>query len=147
MTAAYTDGFAIIILMIREIMIQDYDNLIGFWGKNYFVGDMDSKDRLALFLEKNPGLSILMEENGGIIGTALGSFDGRRGYIQKVVVDTDHRKRGIGKQLVDHVITKLKDLGATYIPIAVEEELVHFYTTCGFQKTSLVPMKLEIIRK
>lgn len=131
-------------MTFREITIADYDNLISFWKTNYFVGEADSKDRLEIFLEKNPNLSLLVEENGVTLGTALGSFDGRRGYIQKVVVDKTYREKGLGKQLVEKVIAKLRTLGATYIPISVEEEFVHFYENCGFKKTSHVSMNLEI---
>jgi ribosomal protein S18 acetylase RimI-like enzyme len=129
---------------IREITIADYEILIPFWKENYFVNEMDSKDRFARFLEKNQHLSVLAEENGVIHGTALGSFDGRRGYLQKVVVGKEYRKKGIGLQLVKKVIEKLKLIGATYVPISVEEENIHFYQNCGFKKTKQVPMNIEI---
>lgn len=131
-------------MTLRTITIGDYENLVPFWKANYFVSKMDSKDRFKLFLEKNPGLSILAKENGNIVGTALGSFDGRRGYLQKVVVEKTFREHGIGRQLVEMVIDKLKTLGTTYIPISVEEELVHFYENCGFKKTTQIPMNIEI---
>jgi len=129
---------------IREINIDDYDKLILFWKSNYFVNEMDSKDRFANFLLKNSKLSLLVEEKGIIFGTALGSFDGRRGYIQKVVVDRKYRKKGLGQQLVQKVIEKLRLLGATYIPISVEEENIHFYENCGFKRTKQAPMNIEI---
>jgi len=131
-------------MTFREITIADYDNLVPFWKANYFVNEMDSKDRFELFLEKNTNLSLLAEENGIIVGTVLGSFDGRRGYIQKVVINKTYRGKGLGQQLVEKVIVKLRVAGATYIPISVEEKLVHFYENCGFKKTTQVPMNIEI---
>ena len=131
-------------MTVREITISDYENLVSFWEKNYFVSEMDSHDRLELFLNKNPDLSILAEENGIILGTALGSFDGRRGYLQKVVVDKNFRKQGLGQELVENVVDKLKNLGAVYIPIAIEQEYVSFYENRGFKKSSQVPMGLDI---
>lgn len=131
-------------MTFREIIIADYENLIFFWKVNYFVNEMDSHDRFELFLKKNPNLSILAEENGTILGTALGSFDGRRGYLQKVVVDKTYRRKGVGKQLVKKVIEKLRTVGAIYIPISAGEDLVHFYEDCGFKKTTQVPMNIEI---
>lgn len=116
----------------------------GFWEKNYFVKEMDSFNRFKLFLEKNPDLSVLIEEDGEIIGTAFGSFDGRRGYLQKVVTDKNLRRKGIGRQLVEEVIKRLKSLGVVYIPINVEEDLVTFYEKCGFKKTTQIPMNKNI---
>lgn len=131
-------------MTFRGIDIQDYEKLIPFWKENYFVNEMDSYERFKLFLEKNPNLGILAEDDGVIVGTALGSFDGRRGYLQKVVVDKKLRKKGLGQQLVKKVIAKLQTLGTIYIPINVEQEFVHFYENCGFKKTTQVPMNINL---
>ena len=130
-------------MLIREITLDDYPKLIPFWRDNYFVTDMDNKERFKLFLEKNPNLSILMENNSQIIGTALGSFDGRRGYIQKVVTNKELRGKGIGKKLVDEVVKRLHRLGVLYIPIAVEDKNILFYERCGFKKTKQVSMSIS----
>ena len=128
---------------LRTIAFSDYDQLIPFWRENYFVSEMDSAERFKLFLEKNPDLSVLIEENERIIGSALGSFDGRRGYIQKVVTSKELRKRGIGKQLMNEVIKRLRKLGVLYIPINVENELVGFYEKNGFKRTEQTPMSIS----
>lgn len=128
----------------RDITLEDYEQLIPFWKENYSVWDSDKFESFKLFLEKNPRLSILVEEDGKIVGNVLGSFDGKRGYIQKLVVDKNLRKKGIGQHLVERLIKKLKALGAIYIPIAVEEYNVSFYEKCGFKKTSATSMSLEI---
>jgi len=131
-------------MTIRTITFHDYPNLIPFWEENYFVKEMDSEPRFQLFLEKNPNVSVLMEDDNKIIGTALGSFDGRRGYIQKVVTAKTSRKKGVGKQLVDEVIKRLKSLGVLYIPIQCDPENVSFYEKCGFKKSTMTPMNMNI---
>jgi len=131
-------------MIIRSITIEDHQMLIPFWKANYFFNEMDNFARFKFFLDKNPNLSILAEENGEIIGSALGSFDGRRGYLQKLVVRKDFRKRGLGKQLVGKIIQRLKELNCLYIPISVEEELVIFYESCGFKKTKQIPMNIDL---
>src|ERR1035437_5470569 len=111
---------------LRTIAISDYEKLISFWKENYFVTDMDSLERFKLFLDKNPQLSVLMEENGEIISTALGSFDGRRGYLQKVVTAKNLREKGIGKRLVEEVLKRLKVAGAVYVPLSANKDIVAF---------------------
>lgn len=128
---------------LRTITLDDYSKLIAFWEENYFVAEMDDKNHFSLFLDKNPHLSVLIEENGIIIGTALGSYDGRRGYLQKVVTSKHARKRGVGKQLVNEVISRLKAVGALYIPISVEEGLVPFYEKCGFVRKDATSMSFS----
>jgi len=130
-------------MVIKEITIDHYDRLISFWKDNYFVSEMDNRDRFNLFLDKNPNLSIFAEDNGEIVGTALGSFDGRRGYIQKVVTKKDLRQRGIGKQLTEDLLQRLKALGVIYIPIAVEMETTSFYEKCGFKISDSTAMNIS----
>ncbi len=130
-------------MKFRTIVLDDYDKLIQFWKANYFLRGIDSFKYFKLFLEKNPNVSMLAEENGEIVGTALGSFDGRRGYIQKLVVHKDYRRKGIGQQLIKRVVKKLHNVGALYIPINCEEELVPFYIKCGFKKTGQVTVSKE----
>lgn len=128
---------------IKTITIKDHEQLIPFWKENYFVNELDEYEPFKLFLEKNPNLSFLAEDNGEIVGTVLGSFDGRRGCVQKLVVIKDHRKKGLGKQLIKKVISKLRAVGALYIPINAEEELTSFYEKCGFKKTRQVSMSIS----
>ncbi|MFZ2024672.1 MAG: GNAT family N-acetyltransferase [Microgenomates group bacterium] len=123
--------------------IEDHARLLPFWKDNYFVNELDAYEPFQLFLKKNPNLSLLMEDNGEIIGSAFGSFDGRRGYIQKLVVRKDYRKQGIGRQLVDKIIEKLRAVGALYIPINPEKCVVPFYEKCGFTTSDSVPMKIS----
>lgn len=131
-------------MKVRTIVLHDYPNLVSFWKENYFVNEVDNIDRFKIFLDKNPGLSVLMEDKGVIIGTVLGSFDGRRGYLQKVVTDKNTRHKGVGKQLVGEVIKRLRALGVLYIPLSVEEKTVTFYEKCGFKKTKQVPMNVNL---
>lgn len=131
-------------MKLRTIRMDDYHRLTAFWKKNYFVSEMDNLNHYHRFLEKNPGLSILIEEDGKIIGTALGSYDGRRGYLQKVVTDKDLRKKGVGRRLVNEVVKRLKAAGALYLPISVEKELIPFYEKCGFVKKDSISMSMDL---
>lgn len=130
-------------MIFRSITLSDHEKLIQFWKTHYFVRPIDEHDHFKAFLEKNPDLSIFVVENGEIVGTVLGSYDGRRGYIQKLVVHKDFRGKGIGKQLLERVRKKLEEVGATYIPIACEDGLFPLYQKSGFKKTSQIPMSWE----
>ena len=131
-------------MRLRTITLDDHKKLIPFWKENYFVTEMDTIDHFQLFLEKNPDLSVLIEEDGEILGTALGSFDGRRGYIQKVVTRKNLRNHGIGKKVVQEIIKRLKTAGALYIPISIETELIPFYEKCGFMRKNSTSMSLDL---
>lgn len=133
-----------IFMQLRTITLGDFSKLTEFWKDNYFISEMDNLKHFSIFLEKNPGLSVLIEENGEIIGTALGSYDGRRGYLQKVVTSKTLRGKGIGQQMVHEVVKKLKSVGAVYIPISVEEKNIIFYEKCGFVKKHSTSMGKDL---
>lgn len=130
-------------MLLRTIIIEDYPKLIEFWKENYLVTPLDEFDRVKLFLEKNPGLSFLAEENKEIVGTVLGSFDGRRGSLQKLVVSKTSRRKGIGKKLVAQAIKRLQEAGAIDIRFNTAEDMVGFYEKCGFTKDSRPSMILK----
>ena len=46
-----------------------------------------------------------------IIGAVLCGHDGRRGYLHHLAVATEHRRKGLGKSLVDRCLDKLRSLG------------------------------------
>jgi len=131
-------------MKLRLITPKDHQKLLVFWKDNYFVSKMDEFERFKLFLKKNPRLSFLIENDGEIIGTILGSFDGRRGYLQKIVIDKNFRGKGLGKKLVETVIKRLRILACTYITINVESDLVDFYKSCGFRQTEQIPMNMSL---
>lgn len=131
-------------MKIRTVKSDDYQNLISFWKSHYFVNEMDNLERFKLFLKKNPNLSLIADDKGKIVGTALGSFDGRRGYIQKLVVHRDFRKTGIGKALIDEILIRFNKLDILYVPINCDVENIGFYKKCGFKKTKQVPMNINL---
>lgn len=130
-------------MLIRPISNADYPQLVTFWNANYILTPLDDFERMKVFLEKNPGLSLLAEENGEIVGTVLGSFDGRRGSLQKLVVSKEQRGKGIGKQLVLEVVKLLEEAGALDIRFNTAEELVSFYEKCGFVKDNRPSMIIK----
>lgn len=100
-------------LNYRELLIDDYDQIISLWKKTPGVGlsEADSRENIAKFLKRNPGLSFISEINKRIVGTILSGHDGRRGYIYHMMVDEDYRNNGIGRNLVMKSLEQLHICG------------------------------------
>ncbi|MBK5108784.1 MAG: GNAT family N-acetyltransferase [Anaerolineales bacterium] len=45
----------------------------------------------------DPDLFLVVEHRGKIIGTVMGGYDGRRGFVYQLAVQEDYRRQGIGK--------------------------------------------------
>lgn len=100
-------------MTIREMKLEDYDQVYTLWLTIHGFGIRsvdDSREGIGRFLQWNPGLSTVAEQDGQIIGAVLCGSDGRRGCLYHVCVDQAHRRMGVGKQMVVRCMEKLKDL-------------------------------------
>ena len=98
---------------IREMKIEDYEQVFALWKtiKGFGIRSVDdSKEGIERFLKWNPGLSVVAEENGEIVGAILCGSDGRRGCLYHVCVHKDYRRQGIGKTMVIWCMEKLREL-------------------------------------
>ena len=98
-------------MIIRAFEISDYDMVYQLWNSIPGIGLNkidDSREGITRFINRNPTTNFVAEEDGRIIGIALSGHDGRRGYLYHVCVDNSHRRRGIGRQLVQKVAESIK---------------------------------------
>lgn len=101
-------------MKIRQMTVFDYEQAYVLWLSCAGMGLNkldDSRDGIAAFLQRNPTTCFVAEENGVLAGAILAGNDGRRGYIYHTAVAPDFRKQGIGRKLVEAVMTSLDELG------------------------------------
>jgi ribosomal protein S18 acetylase RimI-like enzyme len=98
---------------IREMTINDYDSIIKMFRETpgIEVREADSKDATEAYLNRNPGLSFVAMLDLKVIGCVMCGHDGRRGYLQHLVVMPGHRKQGIGEELFIACINALQKIG------------------------------------
>lgn len=97
--------------MVRAMTLNDYEKVYDLWMKikGFAIRSIDdSKEGVERFLNRNPGISVVAEEDGRIIGAILCGHDGRRGCMYHVCVDPDYRLKGIGKSMVVFAMEALK---------------------------------------
>ena len=73
--------------------------------------DADSREATARYLERNPDMSFVAEHDGIVVGCIMCGPDGRRDYLQHLVVHMDNRRKGIANALVGSCLVKLESLG------------------------------------
>ena len=98
---------------IRQMVLADYDAVLTLWeatpGVDVAVGD--ERAQIAGFLDRNPGLSLVAESGGRIVGAVLCGHDGRRGYVHHLAVDVAARRSGLGLRLVEMCLDGLRAAG------------------------------------
>ena len=108
--------------MIRPLVQEDYDDMVTLWEESdlsYRPKGRDSKELLQKQIEENPDLYLGAFINDKLIGCILATFDGRKGWINRLAVSPEYRKRGIGQQLIDAAEKALKKRGATVIGVLI----------------------------
>ncbi len=120
---------------IREWRTDDGPSLRRLWGEAGLGSLGDDDDSLAVMARRNPGLLLIATVGDAIVGTALGGWDGRRGWIYHVVIAPGHRRHGIGRRLVAQVEAGLQALGCPKVNVIVmddSEEAVAFWVSMGY---------------
>jgi putative acetyltransferase len=92
----------------------DYDEVRALWLSCEGVKldeRSDSRGQIHFYLQRNPGLSQVVRDDGRIVATVLCGHDGRRGYLSHLAVHPEYRRRGLGRLLVDICLKKLAAAG------------------------------------
>lgn len=97
--------------VIRSMTIEDYPAVKALWQsiRGFGIRSIDdSEEGVGRFLVRNPGISVVAEQDGEIVGAILCGHDGRRGCLYHVCVRKECRRQGIGKAMVVFCMEALK---------------------------------------
>jgi ribosomal protein S18 acetylase RimI-like enzyme len=124
---------------IAKAQTGDIENMLRLWRAipGLGVGQGDEVESLKTFMNMNPSTCLVLKINDDLIGTVLGGFDGRRGYLYHLAVHPDHQGRGYGKKLLARVIQELKLLGAAKIHLfsfSDNPKAAQFYEKQGWER-------------
>ena len=100
-------------MIIREMKPEDYDQIYSMWQitSKRALSEADSRQGIEKYLARNPGMSMVAEIDGRIVGTVLAGHDGRRGFIHHMAVMPQFRRHGIGKKLAKAATDKIFEDG------------------------------------
>lgn len=106
---------------LRKFTIDDYDEVFALWraSEGIGLGASDTRESIAAFLDRNPGLCLTARDGGVLAGAVLCGHDGRRGYLHHLAVSVAYRRRGVGRLLVKQCIQALATLGISRCHIFV----------------------------
>ena len=97
---------------VRAMTMEDYEAVHELWMTIHGFGIRsvdDSREGVERFLQRNPGISVVAESDGAIVGSILCGHDGRRGCFYHVCVREDMRRQGIGKAMATAAMRRLQE--------------------------------------
>jgi ribosomal protein S18 acetylase RimI-like enzyme len=122
---------------------DDYDRVLALWrsaGQGIHVGRSDEPHEIQKKLQRDPDLFLLAEQDGIVVGTVLGGFDGRRGMVYHLAVDVKFRMNGIGEALMQVLEQRLKQKGCirSYLLVTQDNpDALRFYEKRGWERMDL----------
>jgi ribosomal protein S18 acetylase RimI-like enzyme len=140
-------------VQIREFRYpEDYPQVANLWAsmkKGVRLGRSDTSEEIRKKIDRDPNLFFVAEENGQIVGTVLGGFDGRRGLIYHLAVTASFRGRGVGSRLMEEVESRLRAIGCVRCYLLVtkdNDEAMRYYEKRGWEQMHwVVPYGKDLI--
>lgn len=122
---------------LRPIYLDDLPEMLALWrAAQLQISPTDSLHGLRRHLALSGNLAwALCNVDGHIIGTLLGSDDGRRGWINHLAIHPDAQGKGYGHRLITAVTTRLEAQGCEKVNLLVRQanqHVVPFYEKIGF---------------
>ena len=92
----------------------------------------------------NPTSDVLLAREGGdLLGSVMVGFDGHRGWVYYLAAAPTHRKRGIGRALMNAAEDWLRQLGCSRIRLMVRDDnpaAREFYEAVGFDVQGVITL-------
>lgn len=145
-------------MRIREATADDWPQIWPIFadvvaaGETYaYPEDLNSDQARELWLERPPGLTVVLEEGDQVLGTAkMGpNRPGRGSHIgtASFMVDDGARGRGVGRRLAEHCVQWHRDQGYRGIQfnavVETNTAAVHLWQALGFEIIGTVPGAFE----
>ena len=123
---------------IRAYEEVDEAQVVALWREVFPDAPARNEPRLAIRTKRDvqPELFLVALAGGRVVGTAMGGFDGHRGWLHLLAVDPRLRGRGIGAALVRRLEAALDALGCPKLNLQVRGDnrgVVGFYERLGYR--------------
>jgi ribosomal protein S18 acetylase RimI-like enzyme len=134
----------------RRATSNDAEAIMRFWQDSGASMSVTDEPAYVRRVADHPAAIFVLAVGGHeIIGSLLGTFDGWRGNMYRLVVDPRFRRQGIGRELVRHVELAFAELDVRRITVLVEvdrPEAIAFWSAVGYPRDEHVIRHLGIVR-
>ena len=124
-------------MKIRQFKIYDYPTVRDLWqSAGLILRPGDELEDVKLKLQRDADLFLVAEQDDEIVGSVIGGWDGRRGWIYHLAVKPEHQRKGIGVGLVREVEKRLVAKGAKKVNAQVyksNERSSEFFKAIGYE--------------
>jgi len=96
----------------------------------------DELESVRLKLQRDADLFLVAKKGNEVVGSVIGGWDGRRGWIYHLAVRPSHQRQGIAKALIRELELRMAAKGAKRLNAQVYESNIaslQFFKACGYE--------------
>ena len=131
-------------LLIRPFKEVDEEALVNLWKIcKLTVPWNDPYKDIARKIKVQAELLLVGQLEDKLIASVMAGYDGHRGWIKYFAVHPEFQSRGYGKQLMDNVENRLRELGCPKINLQIREGnnmVLSYYQKLGFVEEKRINM-------
>lgn len=105
---------------------DQYDQLIALWNRCGLPCEADGRDSRKRLEDQTYDdhvvLLVMTDDDDYLIGSVIGTFDGRRGWINRLAVDPDFRGHRLAARLIEAAEARLVEMGVMVFGALIEEQ-------------------------
>jgi ribosomal protein S18 acetylase RimI-like enzyme len=105
-------------MRVHPLASDDLDAALELWARTEHLAPVPRAEVEAL-LGTDPDLVLAASADGELVGVVLGSFDGRRGWVNRLAVDARARRRGVATALMAELEARLRARGCVQVNLLV----------------------------
>jgi GNAT superfamily N-acetyltransferase len=131
---------------VRTATPGDYPTIVELWRATRLHLPSDLEEELER-LQGDPDLFLVAVADDRIVGAVLGTFDGRRGWVNRLAVVPHRQGQGYGKLLMAELERRLRARGCRKVNLLVtadNQRVVSFYRRLGYERDELIFMEKEL---
>ncbi len=109
---------------IRNLTSSQYDQITALWCRAdlpYKPKGRDSKESIQAEMKANPDFFLGAFENNKLIGVVVVTCDGRKGWLNRLAVDPNFRRRGIAQALIREAEKATRKRGIKVLCALIED--------------------------
>jgi ribosomal protein S18 acetylase RimI-like enzyme len=136
-------------MKIRPFRADDTEAVVSLWQRCALTVPWNDPykdiERKALV---QPELFLIGTIDGLVVATAMGGYDGHRGWIYYLGVDPQLRGNGFGSMIVEELESRIRALGCPKINLlvrATNTEVIKFYSRLGYRTDDVAALGKRIV--
>ena len=123
-------------LQIRVCEDRDFEALEALWDRcNLHQPHNPARTMFDRKRAYQPDLFLIGEVDGVVVASVMAGYEGRRGWINLLAVDPEHRHHGYGRRMMEAAHERLAALGCPKVNVQIRywnAEAIAFYERLGY---------------